>query len=302
VAWGTGAVRRDRHADRSGAGRGEVRFVSIRRERRPVIVAPRSETSPLRQQLRQPRLAEMVASALRGRILSGELDDGAMLPKQEELLEEFGVSLPPIREALRILETEGLITVKRGNVGGAVVHRPQASKVVYMMGLVLQSRQVPLGDVLAAVTAFEPACAAACAARADRDSTVLPVLRATLDAAEAAIDDPAAYTGLARQFHLDLVAHCGNEAMSLVVGALESLWTAHVDQLARRHDLHGSFEDLEARRRSAKDHERLYARIAKGDARGAEQVARAHYGSPEPGWGESIDTDAVVAAEYLEGR
>jgi len=255
-----------------------------------------------RAQLRQPRLAEMVASALRGRILSGELADGAMLPKQDELLEEFGVSLPPIREALRILETEGLVTVQRGNVGGAVVHRPQPAKVVYMMGLVLESRQVALGDVLAAFTAFEPACAAACAGRADRHQTVLPVLRATLDAADAAIDDAATYTGLARQFHIDLVATCGNEAMTLVVGALESLWTVHVDQLARRHDQHGSFSDLATRRLSARDHEKLYARIEKGDVKGAEQIARAHYTSPEPGWGESVDTDVVVAAEYLEGR
>ena len=252
--------------------------------------------------MRQPRLAEMVASSLRSRILSGELVDGSMLPKQDELLEEFGVSLPPIREALRILETEGLITVRRGNVGGAVIHRPQAAKVVYMMGMVLESRQVPLGDVLAAFTAFEPACAAECASRPDRDHTVLPVLRATLDAAEAGIDDPTVYTGLARQFHIDLVAHCGNDAMALVVGALESLWTVHVDQMARRHDQHGSFADLAARRRSARDHERLYVRIEQGDARGAEQLARAHFAAPEPGWGESVDTGVVVDAELLDRR
>jgi GntR family transcriptional repressor for pyruvate dehydrogenase complex len=273
-----------------------------------VILEPMSKIRPesptarvVRQQLRQPRLAEMVASALRGRILSGELADGALLPKQDELLEEFGVSLPPIREALRILETEGLITVQRGNVGGAVVHRPRATKVAYMMGLVLQSRQVQLTDVLQAVVAFEPACAAACAARSDRATTVLPVLRANLDAAEAAIDDPAVYTGLARRFHVDLVAGCGNEAMSLAVGALESLWTVHVDTLARSRDQHGSFADLAARRRSAKEHERLYVCIEKGDVRGAERLARAHFAVPEQGWGESLDTDVVVAAEYLDG-
>jgi GntR family transcriptional repressor for pyruvate dehydrogenase complex len=265
------------------------------------LMTAAAASSP-RHQLRQPRLAEMVAGALRVRILSGELADGAMLPKQDELLEEFGVSLPPIREALRILETEGLVTVQRGNVGGAVVHAPQQTKVAYMMALVLQSRQTSLGDVLSAFTAFEPACAAACAARPDRAETVLPVLRATLDAAEGAIDDAATYTGLARQFHIDLVANCGNEAMRLVVGALESLWTVHVDHMARRVERHGGFDDLAARTASARQHEKLYLRIEKGDERGAEQVARAHYSSPEPGWGESVDTDAVVSADLLEGR
>jgi GntR family transcriptional regulator, transcriptional repressor for pyruvate dehydrogenase complex len=255
-----------------------------------------------RQQLRQPRLAEMVASTLRTRILSGDLADGSMLPKQDELLEEFGVSLPPIREALRILETEGLITVQRGNVGGAVVHAPQADKVVFMMGMVLESRQVPLGDVLAAVVAFEPACAAACATRADRATAVLPALRATLDAAEAAIDDPTAYAALARQFHIQVVALCGNEAMALVVGALEALWTGHVDDLARRKDEHGAYSDLANRRHSAKEHEKLFTRIEKGDARGAEQIARAHFAEPDPGWAEAVRTDRTVRAEFLDRR
>ncbi len=185
--------------------------------------------------MRPLRLAEMVAGVLRDRILSGELADGSMLPKQEELLEEFGISMPPIREALRILETEGLITVRRGNVGGAVVHRPQSSKAAYMVGLVLQSRRTTLGAVLEAMLAIEPVCVGACAARPDRAELVLPKLRLTLDAAAAALDVPATYTGLARRFHIELVALCGNEAMALTVGVLESLWTAHVDSLARRH-------------------------------------------------------------------
>ena len=94
--------------------------------------------------LRQPRLAEMVADGLRERILSGELGDGDMLPKQDDLLAEFRVSPPSIREALRILETEGLITVQRGNVGGAIVHRPKPATAAYMLGLVMQSRSVQL--------------------------------------------------------------------------------------------------------------------------------------------------------------
>ncbi|MCD9623802.1 FadR/GntR family transcriptional regulator [Rhabdothermincola salaria] len=255
-----------------------------------------------RHQLRQPRLAEMVASTLRSRILSGELADGSLLPKQDELLEEFGVSLPPIREALRILETEGLITVQRGNVGGAVVHAPQRGKVVFMMGMVLESRQVPLSDVLSAVIAFEPACAAACAARPDRATTVLPALRATLDAAEAAIDDPTAYAGLARTFHIQIADLCGNEAMSLVVGALESLWTGHVDALARQREEHGAYSDLAARRHSAKEHERLYVKIEKGDVRGAEQLARSHFSEPDPGWERAVETQRTVRAEFLDGR
>jgi len=81
--------------------------------------------------MRQPRLAEMVASALRDEILSGSLTEGDTLPRQEDLLADFQVSPPAVREALRILETEGLVSVRRGNVGGAVVHVPSARGVAW---------------------------------------------------------------------------------------------------------------------------------------------------------------------------
>ena len=67
-----------------------------------------------------------MASRLRNEILSGRLTEGDSLPRQEDLLADFKVSPPAVREALRILETEGLISVRRGNVGGAIVHLPTA--------------------------------------------------------------------------------------------------------------------------------------------------------------------------------
>jgi GntR family transcriptional repressor for pyruvate dehydrogenase complex len=241
------------------------------------IVTPTS-ASPKRQ-LKQPRIAEIVADGLRQRILSGALEDGAMLPKQEELLAEFGVSPPSIREALRILETEGLITVQRGNVGGAAVHRPQASKAAYMLGLVLQSRGVTLGDLVSAMLKLEPACAAECALRPDRHVTVLPRLRAVMDKGLAVIDDADAFIIAAREFHIELVNCCGNATMSLVVGALEALWSAQVGTLMRNAEHHGSFSDRAIRQSLADEHERLYRLIAEGDARGVEQATRDHYTS-----------------------
>src|SRR6202165_2853661 len=108
----------------------------------PLVLASR----PARRQLRQPRLAELVAESLRLRITSGVLQEGDLLPKLEELIEEFQVSKPSLREALRILETEGLITVRRGNVGGAIVHAPGRQDAGYTIGAVLDSRAGPLGD------------------------------------------------------------------------------------------------------------------------------------------------------------
>ncbi len=244
----------------------------------------------------------MVADSLRERILSGELADGAMLPKQDDLIAEFKVSPPSIREACRILETEGLITVRRGNVGGAVVHHPRSGMAAYMIGLVLQSKDTNLLDVVTAMHKLEPACAAACAVRSDRAQAVLPKLRALMTAAEDAIDDADAYVRLARQFHVEMVASCGNETLTLVVGALEKLWSAHVDLLARQQSRLGSFSDKKVREATAREHEHIYDLIAKGDERGAEQAVRDHFSEAlreSDGRQYGFDVKATITASLL---
>jgi DNA-binding FadR family transcriptional regulator len=173
-----------------------------------------------------------------------------------------------------------------------------------MLGLVLQSRAVDLADVQMALRHLEPACAAACAQRPDRATTILPVLRDNIDRAFASIDDADVYIGLARQFHVELVAGCGNGTMSLIVGALESLWSAHVDRLARRPARHGSFGDRSVRLATLRDHETLYAAIAAGDPGAAEAAAREHFadGSQEqPAWQHAFDLGAIVNAAILRG-
>src|SRR3546814_9849364 len=112
----------------------------------------------------QPRIADTVAGALRDRILAG----ADRLPTQDQLVTEFGVSYPSVREALRILETEGLVTVRRGSVGGAEVHRPNESSAAYHLGLALQGSAVSLGDLAAGLQLLEPLCVAEVARRTDR--------------------------------------------------------------------------------------------------------------------------------------
>ncbi len=220
----------------------------------------------------------MIADELRSRILRGELRDGDLLPKQEELLDEFQVSKPSVREAFRILETEGLVTVRRGNVGGSVVHVPQTDSVTYMLALVLETRGVTLADAGAALQQLEPAAAALCARRDDRATTVVPKLRAAHEQLASAIDDDDEMAAIqtSRAFHELLVELCGNETMRVVVGTLEGLWTAHEAAWAAEATRAGHFPDPEKRVRSLEEHAEILELIEQGDAEGVLTAARRH--------------------------
>jgi DNA-binding FadR family transcriptional regulator len=228
-----------------------------------------------RPSVRFARLAEQVADDLRRRILLGDLADGTALPVEEHLREQYPVSKPTLREAMRVLEAEGLVSVRRGSIGGAVVHRPQSANVAYTLGLVLSSQRVALDEVGAALREVEPACAAACAERADRDEVVVPVLRRLQAEAVEVVDDLVAVTTSSRRFHEAIVDLCGNSPLTIMAGALEGLWSTHESDWAHRV-ADGAEIPREERLEALDEHARLIDLIATGDADGARRLSAAH--------------------------
>lgn len=222
--------------------------------------------------------AEVVADELRARILSGEVVDGGELPKLEELMDSFGVSRATARQACQILETEGLIQVRRGNVGGSVVHLPRPANVAYTLGQVLESRQVALGDVAAAVERFEPICAQLCAERRDRRRSVLPALAETQSRLAACIEvgDGHGASLAARRWHELLVERCGNETTTVLLGTLESVWGAHARAASAELDAAGVPLSERLSRRVHAEHEEIQRLIEAGDGPGAAAAALAH--------------------------
>ena len=177
------------------------------------------EPAPRRRQMNRPRVAEMIAGEIRQRILDGQLVDGDMLPKVDDLADDYRVSKPSVREAMRILETEGLISARRGGAGGAEVHMPTASTAAHTLGMILQSTHATVADLAAALLVLEPTCAAMTAGRDDRADEVIPRLRAIHHQLEEKRGDPAGFSLVARQFHQAIVNGCGNAALALVAGA-----------------------------------------------------------------------------------
>lgn len=261
----------------------------------PNIRGARAEGS----RYRAPHVADLVVAELRRRILDGELADGAELPRQEDLLREFGVSKPSMREALRILESEGLLSVRRGKVGGAVVHRPGEDNVAYVLGMVLRSLDTPVDDLSMALNLLEPQCVGLCAAREDRADEVVPHLRAVNEEAAGCIDDMGRFTVVSRRFHEEIVRCCGSPTLTLVVGALESVWSAHADAWVEVHESDGELPDLAYREQGLADHVALLDLIEAGDVDGSMAEARRHLA-----WSPvyTIDEDHSVFPSLLARR
>jgi DNA-binding FadR family transcriptional regulator len=223
----------------------------------------------------QFRVAETVAAELRERILSSRIPDGP-LPKQESLMAEFGVSAPSIREALRILDAEGLITVRRGKIGGATVHRPDASTASFAIGLALQGQRVTVTDLAQALLVFEPHCVASTAQRDDRFSTIVPLLQTNIDDTVALVDRPTEYTTVARQFHRILVDNSENVTARTMAQALLSVWSIQEETWAVGAAESGVYPPLEDQRASVEAHEAILQLVIAGDGDGAADLHRKH--------------------------
>jgi GntR family transcriptional regulator, transcriptional repressor for pyruvate dehydrogenase complex len=215
---------------------------------------------------------QQIADELRGLIVSGELSDGESLGREPDLVQRFGVSRPSLREALRILETEGLIRVVRGLHGGVVVQSPDQRMTARTAALVLQARNVSLADVFEARSMLEPLAAKAVASSRKRKSAAAE-LRTLIEEERASLEDPEAFGQANARFHERLVALANNQTLSILTEMLNEIVVRAVTAVSRGEDSIGS---LATRRRGIRSQERLVELIAGGQAAAVEDHWRSH--------------------------
>jgi DNA-binding FadR family transcriptional regulator len=214
---------------------------------------------------------QLIADEVRRLIIEGQFEDGERLGHEPELIERFGVSRPSLREALRILEAEGLITVVRGVQGGVIVHQPDHRQAARTAALVLQARNVSLADVFEARTIVEPA-AVRIVAQGRGHKAAATELRALIAEEEATIDEPDTFAQVNTRFHEALVALAGNQTMTILVEMLNDVVTRAVAAVAQTP----AEESVATRRRGVRSQQRLADLIEAGDAEAAEAHWRTH--------------------------
>lgn len=182
--------------------------------------------------VRAPKTAELIADQLRTKIVRGVLKKGDALPTEVELVKQFGVSRPTLREAFRILESESLIVVRRGSRGGVLVSSPETSVAARNVGLLLQMSGATLADVYQARKVFEPAAAEMLARRAT--AADIADLRAAVVELAAMVDEGAEHADLDEwsaatfRFHDLILERGGNQTVALVGAVLREIVTRHM--------------------------------------------------------------------------
>src|SRR6056297_2810782 len=141
-----------------------------------------------------PKASDILANQLRDLILSGAIQPGQFLPPERDLVTSSGLSRSSVRDALRVLEVEGLISTRPGRSGGSIVQLPSRETVARPMELFVKSHDIHLESLLDCRLAVEPFLASRAAT--NHTEADLEEIRDIHDRFLATTDNVAAYKRL----------------------------------------------------------------------------------------------------------
>jgi len=220
--------------------------------------------------VRVPKAADLVADHLRRQIIRGDLAADEPLPAEAELMQLYNVSRPTLREALRILEHDELIVVRRGARGGARVTPPDPVAATRSAAYLLQYRGTTLSDVFAARRIIEPSAVRLLVEHPTPEA--IAMLEEAHELERSLHDDWVRYNVASAAFHARVVEACGNQTLVLVNQFMQSIVQHHHRAMFRRSE--DQFEGLVTS--AIDEHRHLLDLVHAGDADAAEALWRSH--------------------------
>ena len=236
-----------------------------------IMTSPVKKSSAIKP--KQMKAAEFIASQLRQQIVIGKLKPGDKLHPENVLQTEFEISRPTLREALRILESESLITISRGKYGGARVISIDLNAATRQVGVYLQIKGTTLHDIWLARTVIEPPAAGLLASI--NSPVAWTELQNNIDAArEAAQNNLLKYADLSAEFSLLITKHCGNQTLHLLASLISEIIRKQHEHVTASTISNASVHQL--RLESIRSREKVLSMMRKGKAVAAEQFWRLH--------------------------
>lgn len=213
--------------------------------------------------IKKTRVAEEVADRIRVLMLDGTFPPGEPLPSERHLAERFGVSRGSIRDALRTLETIGLLETRHGQ--GTFPHELSVDRLVAPLASVMAYRSDLQDELLDVRRMFEPAVARAAALRATEEDLadlqrILETQRQKLKAGQSAIAEDTA-------FHAILARATRNRVVMSIMATLNDLLVESRTQSLRQKGRPA---------RSIDGHEAVVAALRRRDVEGASQAMYNH--------------------------
>ena len=224
---------------------------------------PSGGDSRLITPIKKTRIAEEVADRIRVLMLDGTFPAGQPLPSERHLAERFGVSRGSIRDALRTLETIGLLQTRHGQ--GTFPLELSVERLVAPLASGMSYRPDLQDELLDVRRMFEPAVARAAALRATEDDLadlqrILDAQRQKLRAGQSAITEDTA-------FHAILARASRNRVIMSIMATLNDLLVESRTQ---------SLLQKGRPTRSIEGHESVVAALRRRDAEGASQAMYNH--------------------------
>lgn len=173
-----------------------------------------SETRPRKA---SERLARRIAEL----ILRESYPPGHILASEKEMIEQFSVGRTTLREALRILEVQGVVTIKAGPNGGPMVQEPSGDALADQLALMLKLRGTTFGQVLEARTVLESTLTVLAATQVT--DTEVDGLYRSIERMKDNIDDPDEFFRQNRKFHLLISSATQNSVFALFVDSLNAI-------------------------------------------------------------------------------
>lgn len=216
--------------------------------------------------VRVSRASGDIVRQVQANIASGKLAPGDRLPSEKELSEQFGLSRTTVRDALRVLESQGLVAIKVGAGGGTFVASPSDQPLSQVLTNMLCLHGITTGELVEARMAIEISIVNYAAERATPED-IRKMYRAIEQARAAYAAGEARFTPHSIDFHVALAEAAKSRALLYTVNAFRTPFYETLDRL---------LPDDEMALRAIKDHQELMDAIEAHDASRARLVMRAH--------------------------
>jgi len=209
----------------------------------------------------------ILAQRIVDEIVDAQLEPGTPMLPEAEMLKKYSVARGTLRETLRFLEMHGVVTIKTGPGGGAVVADPGSKPLASVIALLLQLNRTSFRSIVEARLVLEPLLARMAATRRTEDE--LAVITSATAAMEEALENPRAFLAQNTVFHSMIAKAAGNPVLFHMAASLSWIEDGSVV---------GIDYTRETREPIIAAHRRIEAALLARDADMAEASMRIHVG------------------------